>query len=195
MHNMKPLTPLGADMPRVDTLNGLTITERTDRALASVAARNGHGNATREAAAAHLGFALADVGQCAGNETFSAWWMGPDLWMVDAPHETHENLAHDLKAAVGASASVAEQTDGWCRFDLSGPLCAAVFERLCNIDIRATTAGDALRTSIEHLGCFVLCVEARTDYAVLGPRSSAGSLHHALLAAAKSVVVTGDENL
>jgi sarcosine oxidase subunit gamma len=96
-------------------------------------------------------------------------------------------LASQVKAAVGDNASVVEQTDGWCRFDVEGNRSLDLFERLTNANLRGATEGTALRTSIEHVGCFVLCLEAGKRFAVIGPRSSAASLHHALLALAKSV--------
>jgi sarcosine oxidase subunit gamma len=47
-------------------------------------------------------------------------------------------------------------------------------------------AGDAQRTVIHHLGCYVLKRAAEDHIRILGPRASAGSLHHALLDAAHS---------
>jgi sarcosine oxidase subunit gamma len=186
MHKLKPITPLGNDTAQVDRIGGLTITENPDRALASLSARLGREGETADKAQAMLGFALPGPGAWAASAGFMAWWMGPDSWMVDADHGSHELLASEIKATVGDAASVVEQTDGWCRFDVEGADCAAMFERLCNVDIRAMAAGAATRTSIEHLGCFLICLEAGAKFAVIGPRSSAGSLHHALVTAAKS---------
>ena len=44
--------------------------------------------------------------------------------------------------------------------------------------------GDATRTVIEHLGTYV--IQGTQGMTVLGPRSAAGSLHHALVTAARS---------
>jgi sarcosine oxidase subunit gamma len=172
----------------VDAFTGLLIREVTDRALASLGARQGQEEAMKSAAEGFLGGALPEPASWNEAGVFSAWWMGPDLWMVSAPHDTHELMAGELKEAVGEAGSVVEQTDGWCRFDMEGPRCFDVLERLCNANVRAGKRGDATRTSMEHLGVFLLCQTPGQGYSIIGPRSSAGSLHHALVAAAKSVI-------
>ncbi|WP_300513209.1 sarcosine oxidase subunit gamma [Aliiroseovarius sp.] len=182
MHKLKPITPLGADAPRIDSIGGLTITENTDMALASVTARRGQLPALREA----LVLPLPEVGKSAGTSDFIAFWTGPEQWMISAAHDRHELLAAELKAMVGASASVVEQTDAWCRFDVSGPTLADLFERLSNIPVRRMAAGDVIRGTVEHLGAFLWRV-AEDRMAVIAPRSSAASLHHALAAAARSI--------
>lgn len=187
-HGLKAISPLGGHEPQVDAFTGLLIREVTDRALASLGARQGQEGAMKSAAEGFLGGALPEPASWNETGVFSAWWMGPDLWMVSAPHDTHELMAGELKEAVGEAGSVVEQTDGWCRFDMEGPRCFDVLERLCNANVRAGKRGDATRTSMEHLGVFLLCQTPGQGYSIIGPRSSAGSLHHALVAAAKSVI-------
>ena len=187
-HGLKAVSPLGGFEPQVDAFTGLLIREVTDRALASLGARQGSEDAVKSAAASYLGGALPEPASWNANGEFAAWWMGPDLWMISAPHDNHELLAGELKEAVGEAGSVVEQTDGWCRFDMEGSRCFDVLERLCNANIRAGKPGDATRTSMEHLGVFLLCHEAGQKYSIVGPRSSAGSLHHALVAAAQSAI-------
>ncbi|UWQ91837.1 sarcosine oxidase, gamma subunit [Aliisedimentitalea scapharcae] len=187
-HTLKPITPLGGAEPKVDAFPGLIITERVDRALASLAGRQGQEAAAASAAQGLLGMALPEAARWSMAGDYMAWWMGPDLWMVDAPHDSHENLAGMIKGVTGDAASVVEQTDGWCRFDVDGSRAVEVFERLCNANLRDAETGAATRASMEHLGVFVLCLDAGKTFAVIGPRSSAGSLHHALVAMAKSVI-------
>ncbi len=187
MHKLKPITPLGGTEPKVDSFPGLTITENPTRALASLSARLGHESDCATKARDLIGVDLPGPGQTAAGQTYSAIWIGPDSWMIDADHASHEILAAELKAAVGDTASVVEQTDGWCRFDVSGPAVCDLFERLCNVDIRAMQAGTATRCSIHHIGCYLWCHEAGTAFSVLGLRSSAGSLHHGLVEIAQAV--------
>lgn len=188
MAKLKAITPLGAYEPQVDTFDGLTIREVTDRALASLAARIGQETACAKAAGTLLGAELPGPQTWAGGGEFTAWWTGPDQWMVDAAYAGHTLLAAEVKTAVGDTASVTEQTDGWCRFDLEGPACFDVLERLCQLDLRSGSAGGAQRCALEHVGIFLLCREPGQSYSVLGPRSSAASLHHALMTAAGSVL-------
>ncbi|MFY0623491.1 MAG: sarcosine oxidase subunit gamma [Pelagimonas sp.] len=184
MHNLKPITPLGGATPRVDTVGAMTITEVVDCAMASVAARNDQGDAVKSALAGKV--SLPDVGLSTMGSPYSAFWMGMDQWMITAPHESHELLAQEVKADVGDTASVVEQTDAWCRFDVAGQDLCEMFERLCNAPVRSMPAGAALRGTLEHLGVFLWRLED-TTMAVIAPRSSAGSLHHALIGAAKSI--------
>lgn len=184
MSDMKPITPLGGAEPRVDTLGAITVTEVTETALASYAARLG----SEAKAVATLEGVLGQKAPAPGTAVFgdmAAFWTGPDQWMVMAPIESHELLADELETAAAGQASVTEQTDGWCRFDVTGPALSDVFERLCPVNLRSFTGGEATRTSIDHLGCFVICVTPE-HVSVIGPRSSAGSLHHALLVAIRS---------
>ncbi|WP_425084555.1 sarcosine oxidase subunit gamma [Ruegeria profundi] len=186
MHKLKPITPLGGDTPRVDTVGSITITEVVDQALASVAARNDQAGAVQKALADKIGLSVPEVGQSAQAAPYAALWMGPEQWMVMAPHDSHELLAAELKQIVGDTASVSEQTDGWCRFDVQGAGLCDLFERLSNAPARTMGSGTAIRTTAEHLGVFLWRL-AEDHMAVLGPRSSAASLHHGLLAAAKSI--------
>lgn len=188
MHNLKPITALGGDTARTDHFEGLIVTERPDFALVSLAARLGQEAACVAKASQHLGQGLPAAGQGWQADPYACFWMGPDQWMVSAPYGPHRDLASDLKQVVGDSGSVTEQTDGWCRFDLSGSGLRAVLERLCNVDLVGMPPSAARRTRLEHLGCFVWCLTPEHEVAILGPRSSAESLHHALITAAKSAL-------
>ncbi|AUQ68439.1 sarcosine oxidase subunit gamma [Phaeobacter inhibens] len=186
MHKLTALTPLGSDTPRMDTIGDLTISEVTDRALASVAARQDQEPALRTALAEAYKMELPDVGGSSQAGVLSVFWTGPHQWMISAPHDQHEQLARDLKDVLGATASVVEQTDGWCRFDAAGPALCDLFERLSNAPVRDMQPERVIRGTLEHLGVFLWRLE-QDRMAVLGPRSSAASLHHALITAARSI--------
>lgn len=184
MHDLVAITPLGATRPRIDSHGPVTLTEVTNRALASVAARLGHEAQTATLVAALTG-APAPGPARMGGTGLTAFWMGPDQWMLDAPIDTHEGLAAQITAQANDAASVTDQTGAWCRFDLTGEGLADVFERLTNANLRAFTGGEAQRSALDHMGCFLLCHGPR-HISVIAPRSSAGSLHHALLTAMRS---------
>jgi sarcosine oxidase subunit gamma len=179
------MTALGARDPAVVKVGPLAITERFDLALASVAARRGRrGDLTKAATAA--GVPLPEAARHAGGTPYSALWVAPEMWFVEAPFATHEPIADLLKAALGDAASITEQTDAWVVFDLAAPDLAPLLERLCNVDFPAVTDGHATRTVIEHLGCY-LVRHGHGAARIYGPRSSAESLLHALKTAAVSV--------
>lgn len=183
-HRLKPLTPLGHAEPETVTVGPVTITEVVDRALASVASRLGR-EADVAAAAKAAGIPLPGASQSVEGTPYGAFWLGSEQWMVEAPFATHEDIRAVLLPLFGDAASITEQTDAWVRFDVSGKDLPALFERLCNFDLRSAAVGAATRTVIEHLGTYVI-KRSETLYSVIGPRSSARSLHHALITAAKS---------
>lgn len=173
-HRLKPLTPLGNAAPQTDSIGDVTITENIGVALASLATRKGC-----EAGVATAAKALHISLPGPGHASDTALWLAPDQWMIEAPFATHEDIVGYLKPAFGDTASITEQTDAWVRFDLTGANLHGLFERLCNLDTRAMKPGHGTRTMIEHLGCYVIC--KGDGFTILGPRSSAKSLHHALV--------------
>lgn len=183
-HRLKPLTPLGLAAPQTVTIGPVTLTENITVALASVATRKG-----RETDVAQAATSLNITLPAPGHASDTALWLAPDQWMIEAPFATHADITAYLKPTFGDAASITEQTDAWVRFDLnmtepSGLNLHALFELLCNLDTRSMQPGHATRTVIEHLGCYVIC--RAEGFTILGPRSSAKSLHHALITAAKS---------
>ncbi|AZO11554.1 MULTISPECIES: sarcosine oxidase subunit gamma [unclassified Mesorhizobium] len=186
-HRLHSTTPLGGTTPRVDELPGFRIAENIGVALASIASRLNRQAEFATAAKRFFGFEMPAPGKVSGKAPYTAVWTGVDQWFVEAPFTSHENIAQIVKDGFGDNASVTEQTDGWACFDVGGPAAPAVFERLCALDVHAMAGGAASRTTIEHIGCIVICREARLQFSILGPRSSAASLHHALMAAARSV--------
>jgi sarcosine oxidase, subunit gamma len=182
--NLMALTSLGAHEAVTVTHGPLTMTERFDLAVASVAARKGRmADLTTRAKA--VGLPLPDPARHAEASPYSAFWVAPEMWFVEAPFATHELIADLLKAALGDAASVTEQTDAWVVIDLAAPDLSAVLERLCNVDFPAVPTGYATRTVVEHLGCYLIKHGPATAR-LLGPRSSAKNLLHAIEVAAAS---------
>jgi sarcosine oxidase subunit gamma len=149
----------------------------TDLALASLAPRKGQSTAPAEA---FLGLSLPGPGAHAFGTPFSATWLEPGTWLISAPLSSHETLPEALKAAVSETASITEQSFGWCAFALEGGDAPAVLEKLAAVDLSSWARGQAARLRFEHLSCLVICMDPRTSWLILGPRSSAGSLHHAI---------------
>ncbi len=185
MHDLKPVTALGEATPRVDRFAHVTLTENDGLALASLSARLG------SEAACHAGLkdllgAVPQPGKAVLHDPEAGFWMGPDQWMIGAPKATHPHLADDLKSRFGTAASITEQSGGWVCFDLVGTGMVNVMERLCAANVRRMQGGDAQRTVVHQLGCFVLQRNDPQHLRILGPRASARTLHHALITAATS---------
>lgn len=187
MHDLAALTPLGAAAPKTLQIGAVTISEVVDRALASVSCRQGKKPAFDAASRALFGIELPAPGQSASGPTWSLIWTGPDQWFAEAPFASHEDVARIVKDGLGDSASVTEQTDGWVRFDIEGAGVVTLMERLCPVPARRMETGAATRSLVEHMGCLVICRSKGRHFSLLAPRSFAGSLHHALSAAARSI--------
>jgi sarcosine oxidase subunit gamma len=183
--NLTTLTALGGAEPCVDTFNHITIAENDGVALASVSARLGKEASCHKGLKKLLG-AVPQIGRAVLHDPEDAFCMGPDQWMIGAPKDTHELMADQLKDLLGDTASVTEQSGAWVCFDLRGPAMEEMSERLCNIPIRHMVSGDVRRTVIHQLGCFAIRQDDADHLRLFGPRASASTLHHALLAAAHS---------
>ena len=96
--------------------------------------------------------------------------------MIERPELQDPNWATKLASAqVGY---VTEQTGAWVRFDLEGPGLERVLQRLANVDSARWVDSVAIRTSMHHLGVFVVC--RGSVISIYGPRSSADSLARAV---------------
>ena len=185
MASLMAMTALGAKGAAVVELGPLRISERTDVALASLAARKGR-LADVTSAAQAAGVPLPGPAAHQQGTPYSAFWTAPEMWFVEAPYASHELIADMLRTALGDGASITEQTDAWVIFDLAAPDLAPILERLCNVDFRAVPEGYATRTMMEHLGVYLIKHGPGTAR-IYGPRSSAESLLHAIETAAHSV--------
>nr|WP_226898444.1 sarcosine oxidase subunit gamma [Mangrovicoccus algicola] len=171
---MIPMTALGGAAPRSRRHGALSLVERPDIALASLALRRG------AVAPAPGGLVLPGPGGLASADGLAAFWTGPGQWMVEAAGQAEADFAAAL-AAMAPGCSVTEQTDGWACFEVAGDAAAleALAERLVNLPAAALAPGRATRTVLHHMGVFAL----RRDpgcLALWGMRSAAGSLWHAL---------------
>ena len=180
MASLTPTTALGDTIPFDKTIGGNRIREVSDAVMASLAMLKGKGAAFKKAAASQLGD-MPTPGHAGGDKHASTVWMGPDQYLVEGID------AVTLAAAFGTSAAVTDQSDAWVRFDVTGGNVVAMLERLSGADTRRMQAGSATRTAIHHMHCVIVCRAGGTDFTILGPRSSAASLHHALVAAAASL--------
>ncbi|WP_299787084.1 sarcosine oxidase subunit gamma [uncultured Marivita sp.] len=183
MHDLAPLCALGGSDPQVDTVADVTLTENPGLALASVAARLGQEDACRAHLSDLLDGQVPEPGKTVLRDPEASFWMGPDQWMVGAPIATHEDLARHLKSRFGATAAITDQTDAWVCFDMRGDGIEDVIRLCANIDIDRMQTGDAQRTVIHYMGVYVLRRDPSNWLRILGPRSSAKSLHHALVTA------------
>lgn len=181
MTDLNAFAALGAAQPRLGSFAALDIRENPNLALASLALGRG---ATKPVP---FGLELPEPGHWVAGQGVAAFWVGPDHWMIEAEGRAEEDFAADLERRA-ADCTITEQTDGWIVFEIvSGagikPL-EALLSKLVNIDTAGFGPGRATRTGLDDMSCFVI---RRNEYhiALLGARSFAASLWHAVETAAR----------
>lgn len=180
MTDLKATTALGGTTPQTARFGALTLTENSGLALASVALRRGAGAIPQP-----FGLTLPRAGGWVAGGGVAAFWTGLGQWMIQCDTRAEQDFASEIKALC-PGCSVTEQTDAWVAFDITADqpaLMQHLLERLVNLDAQAFGPGCATRTALEHMGIFVIRRGAG-HLTVLGMRSSAGSLWHALTIAA-----------
>lgn len=180
MPDLKPITALGGGTARTVMHCALTLTENTGLALASLALRRG------TAEPAPFGLRLPGPGLWASNDNAAALWTGPGQWLLEAPDRAESDFAAEVAAAC-PGCSVTEQTDSFAAFDVcsaagEAPIIA-LMAKLVNLDPSRFGPGTATRTGLEHMSGFVIR-RALDRLGVIGMRSAAGTLWHALETAA-----------
>jgi len=185
--DLKPLTALGGSTARTVKYGALALEENTGLALASLALRR----ACTEPAP--FGLHLPGPGLWTSSDTAAALWIGPGQWLLEGPGRAETDFAGEVAAAC-PGCSVTEQTDGFVAFEIrsaagEAPILA-LMGKLVNLDPARFGPGTATRTGLEHMSVFVIR-RAADRLAVIGMRSAAGTLWHALETAVKRLAVSG----
>lgn len=183
MPDLAPLTAFGRVEARRHRFGPVVLAEAVSLGLASLAVR-------RDAPAPELrGLTLPGPGAWAEGEEVAAFWIAPGQWMVEVKDSADADLERDLKMAL-PHAAVTGQTDGWVVLEVTseaGPRpLDRILEKLVNLDQSRFGPGSATRTGIEHMSVFVIR-RSPTVLAVLGMRSAAGTLWHAVETAASRI--------
>ena len=182
---MLKLTPTPALKDGSFKSHGISIALNSDLALASLAQRSGQETGFTKASTSIFGGVLPDVERVQAFGDFTAFWTGPEAWMVSARVDKFEDLEAVLKAQFKETASITEQSGGWVCFDVTGAQIHDLMERLVMADLRTTGPDYVKRCVIDHIGVFVLT--SQEGLRLWAPRSFASSLFHALTQAAKSL--------
>jgi sarcosine oxidase subunit gamma len=185
VHRLNPISPLWSKKPIRKEFGPYAIEEVNSNALASYSFRKGSEHDAKKNVEQFMAGPLPDVMRSEFGK-ISSFWIGPSQWLIEAPVDIYEDLAGELTQISVGTASVTEQTDAWCRFDLIGANLAEPLSLLCNVDVPLFEGGEITRCQMEHMGCFLICRDL-TNISILGPRSAAESLYHAITAALGAV--------
>lgn len=188
MPDLRLSSVVGFSPPKTFEQGALSLTQNSDLALASLALRRGADEPRP------FGLALPGPGAWAARGDVSAFWTGPEQWMLEAQGRAESDFAAEVMAACPGQ-SVSEQTDGFVAFEIrsqagENPILG-LMAKLMNIDPRLFVAGSATRTGFEHMSVFVIRREVR-HLAVLGMRSAADALWHALQGRVQTLAEAGE---
>lgn len=173
--------PLG----RSTTAPGLSVRELTQFSLATVIARKGMVAAASQRAQAELGTPLPDQPRVTAGNQFAFVWSGPAQWLALGP-PLSQPIEHVLGAALGAQASIFDQSGSRRLLELHGPNVRDVLAKGMSIDLhpRAFKTGDAAVTTASHLGVHLWQVADAPVYRLLVVHTYFDSLWRWLAASA-----------
>lgn len=187
MTDLIPTTALGGITAREASFGALTVSENSGLGLVSLALGRG------QVAPTPFGMDLPEASCAVQCGDHAAFWTGRGQWMIELPGRATDDMAAAVRAEAPGCV-VTEQTDGFVAFEIAssagGAPITALLEKLVNIDSQQLVAGRVVRTGMDHMTVFV--IRRSVDrVAVLGMRSFAGALWHALETAAKRLEEEG----
>lgn len=132
---------------------GITVSERTGIAIATVIARSGQKDALAKLLKKSYSVALPAAGQRTEGKGLVLVWAGVDQFLAIVESPTSD-LEAELRGVLGATASVSDQSDGRVVLRLSGPHVRDVLAKGGYLDFHPLSfkPGDAALTVIAHIG-------------------------------------------
>jgi heterotetrameric sarcosine oxidase gamma subunit len=164
---------------------GLAVADRDGLGLATVIARKGRGGELAARLRAQFDIELPQGPRRTTAGKIALIGTGPGVWL--ATHEDAGNaFAASLRSAVGALASISDQTDGSAVLRIFGPGVRETLAKLVSVDVHARefAVGAAASTSAAHVGATLWRLDDGADgspvFEIAVPRSLAGSFSQAL---------------
>ncbi len=142
---------------------GVRIGPRTGLALATLSVRKGRGKALREAARAAFGAELPERPRVAHGDGVAFIWAGPESWLA---LRQGDDLEPVLRDALGACASVTDQSDGRAVLRVEGPRARDLLAKGLPIDLhpRAFSPGDVALSLVAHVGVHLWQLDDTPSY-------------------------------
>jgi sarcosine oxidase subunit gamma len=156
---------------------GVTISERVDLGLATVAVRKGKAEALAAAVRAAYGTGLPSDSTVATGPTVAFMGMAPGQCFAVSETLANGALADDLTAKLAGLASITDQSDGRAVVRISGLRARDVLAKGLPIDLHPGVfrAGSAATSTIGHMGVQVWQVDDVPTYDIAVFRGFAGS--------------------
>ena len=162
---------------------GVTVSEHTGLALASVMARRD--KTSDLAARVKDRFAIdLPITPCrAANGPVHFIWAGPGRWLAAGPDQSPVTFERDLRGALAGLASVTSQSDGRSIIRVSGPKAREALAKGVPLDLdpRAFAPDDTAMTVVAHINVHLWQCHTTPTYDFAVFRSFAGSFCEWLL--------------
>ncbi len=189
-------SPLAGE-PAVNTVDtdgtiGVELVEQPARTTLLVAAQHGMAEKTAATLKSIVGLRLPMRPERVANPHAAIVWSGPDQWLIMSDEDDAHYMIAGLTAALDGQAACCEQTDARVILRLAGPAARRTLMKLVGIDVhaRAFPAHAVAMTPLAHIPCHLWRLDDAAGapvYEIAGPQSMAGSLWHAIVAAASEL--------
>lgn len=186
LEGIDPSTPLAAGRWGAATATaGVTMRRLGGLSIASIVSAKGAAPAVIAAIEAAHGLAIVDRPEVCAGTGLCCVGTGPGKWLAVAPRDDGEAFADGLAAAVGAAASVNDQSDGFVIFELAGARIRAALAKCLGIDLDppAFVPGSAATTLMALVGVTLWQIDEAPVYHLCVGRSLAEAATRALAAA------------
>ena len=164
----------------------VTLTERTDLGLATVAVRKDQDDGLKARVREAYGLDLPEGSTLAQGKDLFFIGTGPGQWLAVSGTLQNEQLAEDLADRLKGLASISDQSSGRAVIRVSGPRARDVLAKGLAIDLdpRVFGPGSAVTSTISHMGVLVWRDGEAASYDIALFRSVAGSFWAWLTASA-----------
>jgi sarcosine oxidase subunit gamma len=171
---------------------GVTISEHTDLALASVMARREKTSELAARVKERFAIDLPMTPRRAAGGPIHFIWAGPGRWLAAALHQSPVTFEGDLRGALAGLASVTSQSDGRTIIRIGGPKARKALAKGVPLDLdpRAFGPDDTAMTIVAHINVHLWQCDATPTYDFAVFRSFAGSFCEWLLDASAEFGVT-----
>ena len=162
---------------KIDGAPGVTISERTDIGLATVAVRKGKTEALAAAVRAAYGVDLPASSTVATGRGVAFMGTAPGQWFAVSETLANGALADDLARKLSGLASITDQSDGRAVIRVSGPCARDVLAKGVPVDLHQGVfrTGSAATTVISLIGAQIWQVDEAPTYDIAVFRGFAGS--------------------
>ena len=183
---LKPLNALGGyDLER-SSFNGIEISEKYLNSLASIGCSGPLLKNLSKKLKSTFDIEVPGPGKSVASQKVRVSWTAQGQWFIESDKVFPQGFDIYLLEKLGKEFAITDQSDGWVKFSLSGDNLLKALEKCIMLDLYKMVGGAFSRCSLEHIGVYLLCERNKKDFLIYGPRSSAKSLHHALIQASIS---------